>query len=112
MARKKFMRHGDVVLIEVDSIPQGLKEDKEKILALGEATGHHHKFVGEGAVVMKGFDDQIYVDVQSDVAKIVHQEHGDDVGDPTYRFKDVPKGTYEVRIKREYRHGDETKVLD
>ena len=109
--KKRMMRHGDVVLLEVDEIPSGLREDKEKILARGEATGHHHKVL-DGAVVMRGFNDECYLDVQKKVAKIVHQEHGDQVGHLTYRFKDIPEGRYKVIIKREYRHGEETLVRD
>lgn len=102
--------HGDVVLIKVDEEPEG-EIVTDNIIARGEATGHHHKVL-DGAVVMKGFDDKMYVKVTAPFAKIVHQEHGDDIGHPTYRFKDLPQGNYEVRIKREYRYGEETKVID
>lgn len=102
--------HGDVVLIKIDEVPEGVVVP-DGIMARGEATGHHHRML-EGAVVLKGFDDKIYVKVTARAARIVHQEHGDDIGHPTYRFKDLPRGNYEVRIKREYRYGEETQVLD
>lgn len=111
MTKKRAFRHGDVWLFEIDEIPSNLKEDKTKTLALGEATGHHHKML-DGAIVMKGYNDDIYVDVQESIAKIIHQEHGEDIGDATYRFKDVPKGKYKAIIKRQYKYGEESKVLD
>ena len=43
---KKNIRQGDVLLVEVDSIPNG-EESSDGVLALGEVTGHKHKLVGK-----------------------------------------------------------------
>lgn len=111
---KKAMRHGDVLLLEIDEneIPTNVQPVESGIVAEGEVTGHHHKFI-EGAVVMKGFDEDFYVKVQKQ-ATIVHQEHGDkrEGLDSQYFYKDVPAGNYKVIIKREYRHGEQRRVLD
>lgn len=92
---QQLIRHGDVLLKPV-SIPSTAKEQKvgqEMTIALGEATGHHHTLYGSlpNAVVMKGFDGRIFVEVNEDLY-LRHQEH-----------KEVPvaKGSYEIVIERE-----------
>ncbi|RMG36638.1 MAG: hypothetical protein D6732_08015 [Methanobacteriota archaeon] len=117
MKSKKWLRHGDVVIVPIDEkeFNEGIKngeEIKDKILARGEVTGHYHGIRSGDAIVMKGFDDNIYLKVRSEVAEIVHQEHGDVVDGEEMRVKKIPRGTYQIGIKREYRYGDETKVLD
>ena len=42
-------QQGDVLMREVDSIPEGLEVKEDGILAEGEATGHAHRILGEGA---------------------------------------------------------------
>ena len=37
-------RHGDLMIMKIDSLPSGLKELESPILAIGETTGHAHKF--------------------------------------------------------------------
>jgi len=111
LEERRWMRHGDVFLVEVKEIPATAKVKEDGILAEGEQTGHHHRVVS-GAVVMEGFDEQLYVDVKDDIAKIVHQQHGDKVGNPIYRFKDIPHGKYRVGIKRQHRYGKSVRVMD
>lgn len=45
---KDIIRQGDVMLLEIDKLPKDAKEvepvNGKLILALGEATGHHHRF--------------------------------------------------------------------
>ena len=47
-----IIRQGDVCLVRVGAIPKGAIEQPQKgkklILALGEATGHHHRFEFHG----------------------------------------------------------------
>lgn len=37
---------GDVMLVRVDKLPDGVKPRKDRTLALGETTGHHHTLTG------------------------------------------------------------------
>lgn len=76
--KKKIPNHyrqGDVLLMQIDQIPNVKKmTGKTVTVAEGEATGHHHSFV-ENAV---GFGDgklADFVEVKSP-AEIIHQEHG------------------------------------
>lgn len=74
---------------------KGLKETKPTV-ALGEATGHHHSFVGKHAVgfFKEGDDLQIaggtaladFIEIKGKPSELRHQEHGPIPHDP---------GTYE-----------------
>ena len=88
----KMYRQGDVLLVEVDAPPNGLKE-KDNVLARGEATGHSHRI--EGAKVYVTEDGMQVVQVER-AARLVHEEHGEMV---------IPQGTYEVVLQEEYLPG-------
>jgi hypothetical protein len=85
----KMYRQGDVLLVEVDAPPNGLKE-KDNVLARGEATGHSHRI--EGAKVYVTKDGMQVVQVER-AARLVHEEHGEIAVGP---------GLYKVVVQREY----------
>lgn len=87
-------RHGDLLLIKVEEVPQGAKRTRGKILAEGEATGHAHRLEGPGTLYLK--DGQLTLRNTKPTA-VVHEEHA--------RI-DLPPGTYEVRRQREYQPGE------
>lgn len=85
-------RHGDLLLVQVDAIPTGAKRIKSKTLAEGEATGHHHRLLDKGTLVMNA-DGELYLRAPKDGASVVHEEHA--------RI-DLPQGNYKVVIQQEY----------
>lgn len=92
-AKLKKYRHGDVIIVEVDRMPKGKGEElKHTTLAEGEVTGHSHR-ISEGVAKLTKFDDRMYLRVQSDIAKLVHEEH---------HALSLPQGEYEIKIQREY----------
>lgn len=101
MNNKRQFRQGDVLLIEVSDAEfntENLEATKNKTVALGEATGHHHTFDGDVMLYEdKGTelainDRGILIDVIND-SVLTHQEHA-----PI----EVPKGKYKRIIQREY----------
>lgn len=76
------IRQGDVALVRVRAIPKGAIEQKiegEKlILALGEATGHHHRFefmdMTHNVKLYVGAGGERYLDV-AEPAELKHEEH-------------------------------------
>ena len=74
---KKQVRQGDVLVVDVDSIPKTAKkiapEDGRIILAHGEATGHHHSVDIKDADWWKDGDNQ-FMTVKT-ATPIRHQEH-------------------------------------
>lgn len=99
----KRYRHGDVIIIEVESIPADASKLQGVTLAEGEVTGHSHR-ITEGMASMFAFDSKTYLEIQSDLAMLSHEEHS---------ALQLPKGNYEVIIQREYDDENEWRnVLD
>ena len=99
----KIYRQGDVLLRKIDKLPEGLTE-KNKVLALGEVTGHRHRFAEkqelieqqrpeENTIVLTDENGKQYVQVVSPEAVLEHEEHGNIT---------IPQGDYEVIIQREH----------
>lgn len=89
----KTYRQGDVFLVEVKSFPDGLKE-KDKILAYGEVSGHHHRFDNGNKQVLVFADDERQQFVQvNKKSTLIHEEH---------QNLEIPKGKYKVVMQREY----------
>ena len=92
----KQFRQGDVLLTKISFLPEGLKKkeyEKKIILAIGEATGHHHSvevtettesFVDEAGILYLKFDEQTILE---------HQEHAPIT---------LPEGIYIVTTQIEY----------
>jgi hypothetical protein len=96
---KAVLRQGDILLVPVDAVPDGLKEvprQKGKIvLAEGETTGHLHAIDAPEAIFKAEDLAEIegrFLEVEAEVA-LTHPEH-DTI--------QVAPGNYEVRRQREY----------
>lgn len=85
------LRHGDVQLTQVESIPGDAKSlGERKELAYGEVTGHAHRIdIGELFQTKNG---DLYLSVKKR-AKLSHEEH---------TTKTITPGCYRVGIKRQY----------
>lgn len=95
-----IIRQGDVALVRVKAIPEGAIEqpvkDNKVILALGEATGHHHRF----EFLDQSYSVKLYIaaggarylDVSAP-ADLLHEEHS------TAR---VPAGKWLLPVQVEY----------
>ena len=86
-----MMRHGDVQLIRIESLPSdAVLVPGRKALAFGEKTGHQHRIdVGELFETKNG---ELYLKVDS-LCQVSHEEHETKVIEP---------GIYRVGIKRQY----------
>lgn len=102
--KKNSWRQGDVLIVRVDKVPDGLVKTKAVTLALGEATGHHHT-IHRGAIGYGQAEHGLaqYFEVTEESAPLVHQEH-----DP------IPfeKGTYKAIRQVEYAPGELRNVAD
>ena len=85
-----MIRHGDVQIIKIDSIPSDAKKLDRKELAFGEVTGHAHRTdLGE---LFETKDGKLYLKV-SELSKVSHEEH---------KTVTLQPGCYRVSIKRQY----------
>lgn len=87
-------RQGDVFIIPVAKLPSaGVRKNHGGVLAQGEVTGHAHRLADSHRAEVCTINGEMYLDVVEDGAEIVHEEHGTIA---------LPRGTYAVRIQREY----------
>ena len=112
MTPSVLKRHGDLLIVRIDSQPLGLREVHSDVLAVGESTGHAHK-LSKAVLVLENekgaslgelienhdfemdlknaVPDKFFVaDVQLELA---HDEH---------KPLMIEKGTYAVIAEREY----------
>jgi hypothetical protein len=86
-------RQGDLFIEDAHSIPPSAVKQSNGVLAEGELTGHRHQVADLDGVDVYEHLGEWYVDVQRDVAQIVHEEHA---------AISLPLGTYRVWRQREY----------
>lgn len=106
---KAPLRQGDILLVPVKKVPDGLheipREDGKIVLAEGEVSGHLHAIKAPGATFLtkdlgSPEDRYLVVDVieeaeriTAEAVELTHPEHDTVVLEP---------GAYEVRRQREY----------
>lgn len=93
-----IIRHGEVVLKPVDTIPEGSvpKKTESEIVAHSE-TGHHHVLEAPVEFTVWTKDSDTYIEIPNE-GKLVHMKTGNDVHTPHV----VAPGRYQVIKKREY----------
>jgi len=105
-ARPKVWRQGDVFIISTASIPDDAKPRKP-VLAEGEVTGHAHRLADASRAGVYGLQngkfEELYLNVTEEDATVVHEEH---------HSVTVPRGSYIVRIQREYHPQEIRRVVD
>jgi hypothetical protein len=109
-AKNLILRQGDVILIQVDSLPDGVKEVKCKdrcVLAHGKVTGHAHVI---NPKEVKAFSSQPVFDAGAErfiqvmnKATLRHEEH---------TAIEIPAGIYRVAIQTEYSPQELRRVAD
>jgi len=109
----KMYRQGDVIIMESDSIKTGSKIPRENgkiVLAHGEVTGHSHAIASRSATLFESKEQQdAALALGTRLLKVLkpvvlrHEEHA-----PI----SIPKGTWLIRIQREYSPENFTNVSD
>ena len=91
--RLKQFRHGDVVLQEVTTLPDGLDKLAHTILAHGELTGHCHRIRESDQASLYQGQQRLFLQVCGPEVSLIHEEHA------PIRLQ---AGTYQVWRQREY----------
>lgn len=100
MEKKRVIRQGDVYIVLNTGKPEEAQVRKDRTLALGEVTGHHHTLT-QGTVFGEMAGTQWIV--LDEPALLTHQEHAS---------LQIPVGIHEVRIQREYHPEEIRRVVD
>jgi len=74
MNKTKAIRHGDLALIEIDKLPEGLKQFKTKVIMRG-SHGHDHSF-DNGKLYLKQVDSFVFGYLVAKNTILFHPEHG------------------------------------
>lgn len=102
--KKKSIRHGEVLIVPVKKLPEGIEqisEGKEAVIGHSE-TGHHHLAIaGAGGTVTLfrpvGADDgTLFLRVSKD-SRVEHRKSFD-----KHETKTLFKGLYQITIKRSW----------
>jgi len=92
--KSKIWRQGDVVIIAMAKLPDGVEQKADNVLAEGEATGHAHRIKDPStAKLFVAPQGLLFVNVNAPTATITHEEHADIT---------LPRGVFEIKIQREY----------
>jgi hypothetical protein len=101
-------RQGDILLVPVEKLPDGLKEvpreDGKIVLAEGEATGHLHMIEAPEATFFAkdlGSPEDRYL-VVAEAEAITAEAAGVALTHPEHDTVTLEPGAYEVRRQREY----------
>ena len=102
-------RQGDVLIEAVAVVPKSAKKQKRSariVLALGEATGHHHTVEASDPADWwkngEGLTEETFFKLHRS-AIVTHQEHA---------TIELPAGTYRVSRQREYSPEAIRRVMD
>lgn len=94
-----LFRQGDIAIVKVDKLPEGLlevpKDRGRVVVAYGEITGHAHVLEGGEALFLATDLQDLenrFLKVDEEV-ELVHDEHNTIT---------IPEGIYEVRHQKEY----------
>ena len=98
-----MFRHGDVIIVKADSIPQEAIRRPAAVLARGEATGHSHRIEDPKSAEVFDHEGIGYLRVTAAQARLVHQEHHPIV---------LPKGIFRFWMQREYSPKEIRRIVD
>lgn len=107
----KGIRHGDLAMILVDKLPEGLKAVKTDTLIEAGSGGNPHKFVGGTFYKSDKQDDFVIGYLKASKTKLYHAEHG---VKKTGSLKEcsIPDGIYEIRKQNEITNAGMKPVVD
>jgi hypothetical protein len=107
----KNYRHGDLMLLGIEKLPEGLKIiSKEKILHAG-SHGHEHSFDNGTFYPLKQGDNILgYFEAKN--TTLLHPEHGTIIKGKKLRESKIHDGFYELRSQVEVTHQGMREVVD
>jgi hypothetical protein len=105
----KNYRHGDIGLIGIEKLPEGLKESKTKIILKSGSGGNAHS-ISQGKLYLKtdGFT-LGYLEAKN--TKLLHKEHGEKKSGELMESK-IQDGTYKIIQQHQETHQSMVAVLD
>lgn len=102
--KQEIVRHGEVILKPIDTLPQNLtlKESTSEAIIAHSETGHHHVLktqVKNAVKIYTTLDGETFVQVE-DIAQLLHKKTGKDV----HKTHNVNPGAYKIILKKEFNY--------
>lgn len=99
--KAQIVRHGELVMKPVDSLPKGAKLEKEvkNFIVAHSETGHHHVLESLKEFKVYSWNGETYIEVP-EMATLFHEKTGKDVHTP---HKIVPN-IYKINIKKSFNY--------
>ena len=95
------IRHGEVILVPIDSLPENavLECEQNDVVVAHSETGHHHVLTTKDMSKIKVFshNGEKYVEVPS-IAELWHQKTGNEV----HKTHTVKPSIYKINLKKEF----------
>lgn len=96
---KHIVRHGEVLIKQIDSIPSGAKLEKaaKKYIVAHSETGHHHVLEAQKDFKIYTWNGERYLEIP-ELAELWHQKSGKDAHTP----HKISPGFYKINIKKSF----------
>lgn len=101
--KKQAYRHGEIVFVKIDKLPENLVATKTDVFAKGN-TGNSHTFKG-GKIYLKNEGQYIIGYFKASKTKLYHTEHSP-------KGVSLPDGMYEIRKQSEFINGELRQIVD
>ena len=90
-------------MIAAPDLPTNGRVERRPVLAEGEITGHAHRLQDPASGRVFSVGAELYLEVLAETATVVHEEHGPIT---------LQRGSYAIRIQREYSPQEIRRVVD
>lgn len=102
--KPQIVRHGEVILLPVDTLPNEitLKEKTSEAIIAHSETGHHHVLktnVKDAVKIYTTIDGTTFVEV-GDVAQLLHKKTGNNV----HKTHTIAPSIYKIVLKKEFNY--------
>jgi hypothetical protein len=106
---KQNYRHGEIALIGVNKLPEGLIKSDSKIIMSG-SHGNNHE-INQGDLYFKNVDQFIFGYLVAKNTALLHPEHGKN-NLLSKKIAKIKNGIYELRKQQEYTPNGLKPVID
>lgn len=107
---KKLFRHGEIVFVKIEKLPNDLVESESKVIVKGQ-NGHSHS-INNGKLYFKNADTYIFGYLVAKNTSLLHDEHGVIIDGSKSRIAKLPNGVYELRKQQEFINNELKPVID
>ncbi|MCL4399770.1 hypothetical protein M1506_00645 [Patescibacteria group bacterium] len=110
MENLKKYRHGDLALIGIEKLPDGLKKAKTKVII--QSSGGNAHSIDKGDIYFKDVDEYIFGYLVAKNTSLYHKEHGEKRTDKSLKVARINDGVYKLCRQNEKTHEAMRRVED